>query len=134
MAHEGTLPLHGEVVNTRERVQARSGDRQFCRPGGPALSGAYGRAGVERIGARGQAGEDLGRTLRAARVKRVEAKRAHAGEESERCFDRLGVLIGQEPGGVAVGLELLPLAEDGELSVALEQRGAGVAVADVAVL
>ena len=64
----------------------------------------------------------------------IEPERPHAGEEPERRADGLGLGLAQGARGVAVGLELLALAQGAQIAFAGRERRTGVPVANVAVL
>ncbi len=63
----------------------------------------------------------------------VVPQRPEAGEEAERGHHGVPVLLGEDRSGIAVRLELLLPSERAQLTV-VEQRAAGVAAVDVAVL
>src|SRR5882724_12536817 len=81
-----------------------------------------------------KAGQDLRRALASRGVQVVEPELPHAAEELDRGVHGGRIVLGEDPGGVAVGLELLPASDGAQLITRFGERAAGVAVGDVAVL
>src|SRR6185295_4156529 len=126
-----TVQRNGSGGRSVERTRRRGGavDRSVGRG-----RGIRRKCRAVRVWSAGRFGpretrENLGGPLRTARVPRIEPERAHAGEEPERGADSLGLGLAQGARGVAVGLELLALAQSGEIALAGRERGTGVPVA-----